>query len=274
MESVIKVAIETEDVTDNQNAESSKKRSTDDRCNIIKQLSDGSSYKTELDSAAKGIPFKNEHFEELKDILKYMKGIINSYGLNHVFIKDIRSIIRVLDSRVWPNSWAICITRKELKDIIFRINTLQEYIHNVCFPNVGSKVSKFCTEALLDDHQYFDNKRRNIDNPEPMVLPSFIRGYHVYRKCWTPVLGETLSCIPEDDNKYDKTAVDVMYNNRVSGYVPKTLSGIFTKFLLKGAICAKVTGPILDRGYGLEVPVNYIFYGDKDSVDELVADIS
>ena len=245
-----------------------------DRCNIIKQLSDGTSYKTELDSAAKEISFKNEHFEELKDILKYMKGIINSYGLNHVFIKDIRSIIRVLDSRVWPNNWAICITRTELKDIIFRINTLQEYIHNVCFPTVDSKVSKFCTEAVLDDREFFDNRRRNIENPEPMVLPSFIRGYHVYRKCWTPVLGETLSCIPEEDNKYDKTAVAVMYNNRVSGHVPQTLSGIFTKFLLKGTICAKVTGPTIDSGYGLEVPVNYMFYGDKDSIDELVADIS
>ena len=51
MEGVIKVAVETEDVTGNQNAESSKKKATDDRCNIIKQLSDGSSYKTELDSA-------------------------------------------------------------------------------------------------------------------------------------------------------------------------------------------------------------------------------
>ena len=118
-------------------------------------MSDGTSYKTEIDSAAKGLPFKNEHFDELKDILKYMKSIINSYGLNHVFIKDIQFIVRVLDSRVWPNSWAICITRKELKDIIFRINTLQEYIHHVCFPNVGSKVSKFCSEVVLDDHQFF-----------------------------------------------------------------------------------------------------------------------
>ena len=88
------------------------------------------------------------------------------------------------------------------------------------------------------------------------------------------MLGETLPCISEDDNKYDKTAVAVMYNNRVSGRVPKTLSCIFTKFLLKVAICAKVTGPILDWGYGLEVPVNYIFQCDKDSLNELVADIT
>ena len=159
-----------------------------------------------------------------------MKGIINSCGLNHVFIKDIRSIIRVIDSRVWPNNSAICITRTELKDIIFRINTLQDYIHNVCSPTVDNKVSSFCTEAVLDDRDFFANKRRNIENPEPMMLPSFIRGYHVYMKWWTPVLGEVLSCISEEDNKYDKTAVAIMHRNQVVGHVPKTLSSIFTGY--------------------------------------------
>ena len=208
MEGVIK-EIESEDVTDNQNAESSKKRSyskmSRDRFNIIKQLSDGTSYKTDIDSATKWISFKNEHFEELKDILKYMKGIINSHGLNHVFIKDIRSIIRVLDSRVWPNNWTICITRTELKDITFRINLIQEYIHNVCFPTVDSKVSKICAEAVLDDFEFFDNKRNDVISKMPILcfyhhlfvgitftcnfrLLYLERRYHVYRKTITNMI--------------------------------------------------------------------------------------
>ena len=122
-----------------------------DKRNIIKRLSDGTYYRTQIKycTASKVISFKNEHFDELKDILRCIKDVIKSYGLNHVFISDVRSIVKVLDSRVFPNNWAVCITRRELKDIIFRINALRDYIHNICFPIVGCKVLHFCSESCI-----------------------------------------------------------------------------------------------------------------------------
>ena len=133
----------------------------------------------------------------------------------------------------------------------------------------------FAQKVALDDYEYFDNERHNTKSSEPMILSSFIRGYHIYKKHWPPLVGDILSCLSESDNKYDQAAaVAVMSHNQIAGHVPTVLSGIFTKFLLTGSISAKVTGSLLDRGYGLEVPTDYIFYGNKECIDELVADIS
>ena len=76
-----------------------------------------------------------------------------------------------------------------------------------------------------------------------------------------------LTCQREEENKYDPSAVAVMFENRVAGHVPSEVSHIFTEFLHGGgSIDAKITGKIVNRGYGLEVPVDYLFIGCKTDI--------
>ena len=41
---------------------------------------------------------------------------------------------------------------------------------------------------------------------------SMFRDHHIYKKSWTPVIGEVLSVEGEQDNQYDDYAVAVMKN--------------------------------------------------------------
>ena len=86
---------------------------------------------------------------------------------------------------------------------------------------------------------------------------SFIRGYHVYQHIWTPVEGERYSCTCELGNEHDCNAVAVMYEDRVVGHIPLTISKCISLFLtLPGSFLeTKVTGKRINRGggYGLEV---------------------
>ena len=96
------------------------------------------------------------------------------------------------------------------------------------------------------------------------TLPAYLRGYHAYKKNWTPILGDnSLVCIRDVNSEYDDTSVDIMYGDRKAGYVPKHLAYLFSPFLFyNGTITAQVAGAAIDRGVGLEVPVDYILKGD------------
>ena len=126
--------------------------SDDKRILIKKRLSDGTWYHTRLDSLTHTLALTNENFVELKDLLQRSTDVIHSFGLNHIFIKDIHDIVTVLDSRVCPNNWTICAAKAELEDIIFRLNTLCGYIHDKCVPNMNSKVEHFCMDVLDESH--------------------------------------------------------------------------------------------------------------------------
>ena len=72
-------------------------------------------------------------------------------------------------------------------------------------------------------------------------------------KSWTPIFGNKLQCVcMENDDEAVFNAGEIV------GYVSQRLSNIFTKFLHSGTINARITGAIIDRGYGLEVPVDYM----------------
>ena len=49
---------------------------------------------------------------------------------------------------------------------------------------------------------------------------SVIRGHHIYKSIWTPIIGEELVLEAQDDNKHDKHAVGVMKDGCVVGHVP------------------------------------------------------
>ena len=100
---------------------------------------------------------------------------------------------------------------------------------------------------------------------------SFIRGYHVYQRIWTSVVGETYSCTREPGNEQDSKAVAVMYEDGVVGHSPLAISKCISLFLnLPGSFLeTKVTGKRINRGggYGLEVPCKYRISGQEKAVE-------
>ena len=107
-------------------------------------------------------------------------------------------------------------------------------------------------------------------------FPSFVRGLHVYKDIWQPVLDEVLTCEIESTNLHDKHAVAVVKCDKsiksIVGHVPREHSKVFKFFLRRGGIInATVTGPRLNRGQGLglEVPVVYTFSGTANDMTAL-----
>ena len=90
-----------------------------------------------------------------------------------------------------------------------------------------------------------------------------IRGHHIYKEIWTPLLEEALVCRQETDNFHDWFAVAVMKGSDVVGHVPKKILSICSLFLRRGAIRCEVIGTRqyssdLNQG-GLEVPCKLTF---------------
>ena len=47
-----------------------------------------------------------------------------------------------------------------------------------------------------------------------------VRGYHVYNDVWEAAAGETLVCVREPRNAYDRYAVAVEKDGRIIGHLP------------------------------------------------------
>ena len=100
---------------------------------------------------------------------------------------------------------------------------------------------------------------------------SYSRGYHAYMNVWLPIIGDSsLMCKKEDTNDHDQNAVAIVFDNLISkkvvGHVPLYWSELAAKFLRfpNHKINVTVTDKRCNRGagLGLEVPVDYMFYGD------------
>jgi hypothetical protein len=82
---------------------------------------------------------------------------------------------------------------------------------------------------------------------------SCIRGFHVYKDVWNPVVGETLNAEREKklDNPADKYAVSVMKDGNIVGHVPRKNSGFLSEAL--GNIpmyCDRKTSMVREFGHG------------------------
>ena len=133
-----------------------------------------------------------------------------------------------------------------------------------------------------------------FDIPIPILLDehftvfkysSYSRGYHAYKEIWNPLVGDdSLICEPEESNEHDKYAVAMVFDDcllkKVVGHVPLYWSKLAFKFLQfqNHSIRVAVTGKRVNRGagLGLEIPVDYFFYGDsrviawlKNSIEKL-----
>ena len=134
-------------------------------------------------------------------------------------------------------------------------------------------------------------------------VQSFVRGYHAYeyKEILEPKTGQEAMLVREPQNKWDSNAVVVVggegsdtmvrkqeFSNteplkrpnefdsehvEVVGNIPKLMALHVTKFLKRSTNSGKVTvtGKRVNRGagYGLELPCEYVFYGDKFSCEWL-----
>ena len=137
-----------------------------------------------------------------------------------------------------------------------------------------------------------------FDIPIPLLLDehftvfncsSYSRGYHAYKGAitliWNPLLGDdSLICELEESNEHDKYAVAIVFDDcllkKVVGHVPLYWNKLAFKFLQfqNHSIRVAVTGKRVNigAGLGLEIPVDYYFYGDsrfiawlKNSIEKL-----
>ena len=60
-------------------------------------------------------------------------------------------------------------------------------------------------------------------------MASYVKGDHVYKTLWNPLIGEFSSCEREPDNPMDKYAVCVKKENKIVGHLPLGKSGKFAK---------------------------------------------
>ena len=83
-------------------------------------------------------------------------------------------------------------------------------------------------------------------------ISSFIRGHHIYKSIWTPILKEQLDCVREESNPKDRYAVAVLKNGEIVGHVPRRISAACSLFIhRKGKITCVVTG---HRHYSVDLP--------------------
>lgn len=92
-------------------------------------------------------------------------------------------------------------------------------------------------------------------------VPCAIRGFHYYRRYWTPYLGEKLICQHDDVNPFDVFAIKTcsLENGQIYGHLPMEISRA-TKFLIdRGArVFVEVSATHYRRSPlvqgGLEIP--------------------
>ena len=59
-------------------------------------------------------------------------------------------------------------------------------------------------------------------------------GHHVYKKIWTPYVGEQLDCQHEKGNTHDKHAMAIKKEAIIVGHVPKSTSQISALWAIFG----------------------------------------
>ena len=63
------------------------------------------------------------------------------------------------------------------------------------------------------------------------ILESVIRGRHIYKQIWRPLVKEILTLEREEDNNHDKFVVSLLKDATVLGYGPWEFLRVFWHFL-------------------------------------------
>ena len=116
-----------------------------------------------------------------------------------------------------------------------------------------------------------------------LELKNYIKGHHVYKVVWTPVVGEVLQVEMEPNNLVEKYAVCTRKDGQVVEHLKKGLTGRFAKtifYFLRGEsysqCSAKIVGSRcnLGDGEGLQMPCELHILGQKRFVERLKEELS
>ena len=109
---------------------------------------------------------------------------------------------------------------------------------------------------------------------EHFCLESTVRGHHVYKSTWTPLLGQVLQTSTESGNEHDRFAVAFTKDDNAVGHLPREISKVAWYFLHHGGeITCEITGRRKRSGVpgkGLEVPCTYTYLGSPKMIKKLV----
>ena len=106
-----------------------------------------------------------------------------------------------------------------------------------------------------------------------IVIDSCVRGHHILKEFWLPIIAEELS-EQEEGNPHDPYAVTLLKGITVVGHVPRKISAACSLFLQRqGTILCTITGnrrfsEDLLQG-GLEVPCELRFRGEVKLVEKM-----
>ena len=79
------------------------------------------------------------------------------------------------------------------------------------------------TRIILDQNEIKVIVTRNFE------MVSYVKGYHVYKTLWNPLIGEFILCERVPDNPMDKYAVCVKKEDKIVAHLPLGKSGKFPK---------------------------------------------
>ena len=107
---------------------------------------------------------------------------------------------------------------------------------------------------------------------ESFRIESVVRGHHVYKAVWAPLLGEQLETERELDNEHDRFAVAVIKAGQTVGHMPIEISKISWYFLQRRTnnINCIISEKRKRSEKGLEVPCTYVFTGKPSHVQKLI----
>ena len=71
----------------------------------------------------------------------------------------------------------------------------------------------------------------NTSDEVVFLHESVVRGHHVYKRVWSPAIGEVLQLLQEEDNALDRFAVCVVKGELIIGHVPRRLTRTVWHFL-------------------------------------------
>ena len=114
-----------------------------------------------------------------------------------------------------------------------------------------------------------------LDDEESFHLESSVRGHHVFKSVWTPVVGQLLLQVhAEPRNSHDVYSIAVTLDDAVVGHLPREFSHVAFYFLQhRGHITCEITGSRRlseVHNKGLVVPCLYTFWGKTAIIKRLV----
>ena len=108
-----------------------------------------------------------------------------------------------------------------------------------------------------------------------------LRGFHVHKEVWNPIVSEVLRCCHERKNPFDRYALAAMKRlpRRLAdctiGHLPREISRVIRFFLLRGVV---VSVEIVDKNHrrspivqgGLEIPMKLMAEIDASEKNEAI----